>query len=82
MPSNIMDDTPYNARYKKLIREIRDIDLDISYLVWGRMPNFSLLGSRADLLSYGMSQKKIICKSLVDFLCITFNQSNVLALYV
>ena len=77
-----MTATHHNARYTKLRRQVGKVNFYVRNLVWGCVSDLCLLGSRANLLSHGLVQKKIVCKSFVEFLGITSNQPHVLALYV
>lgn len=74
---------PYhNARYAKLRRQIGKVHLNIRNLVWRGVANLCLLGSRTDLLTHRVRQKKIVCKAFVEHFGVTGNQPYVLALNV
>lgn len=74
---------PYhNARYAKLRRQIGKVHLNIRNLVWRGVANLCLLGSRTDLLTHRVRQKKIVRKAFVKHFGVTGNQPYVLALNV
>ena len=77
-----MTATHYNARYAKLRRQVGKVNFYVRNLVWGCVSDLCLLGSCANLFSYRLSQKKVVCKTFVEFLGIASNQPHVLALYV
>ena len=71
-----------NARYAKLRREVGKVYFHIRYLVWRGVTNLSLLRTRTNLFPHGVSEKQVIGKGLVQFLCAASNQPYILTLYV